>query len=112
MTKSELKPGYVVRYRDGNFRMVMPLSDRLIIVEMEDRSPLYCNLTDFNENLIHNHITDLDIVEVYGFSNSLSSIWRFEKQDRPLLWKRYEKKKYTYAQLREILGEEFEVVNE
>jgi hypothetical protein len=53
---------------------------------------------------------NLDIMEVYGCSNHKNSVFKFDEQDRELLWKRNEKKKYTYAQLREILGEEFEVV--
>lgn len=111
MTKSELKPGYVVRYRCGDLRMVMPLNDGYVLVEMEEYSPCFCSLKDFNEDLSSKFGNKtLDIMEVYGCSNSRASVWRFEEHDRELLWKRKEKKKYTYAQLREILGEEFEVV--
>ena len=110
MTKSELKPGYVVRYRDGNLRMVMPLENELILVEMVFEDPCYSTLTYHNEDLTCRHCPSCDIMEVYGFSNSRWYVWTFEENDRELLWQRNKKKKYTYAQLREILGEEFEVV--
>lgn len=112
MTKSELKPGYVVKYRDGTLRMVMPLDHGNILVEMESKDPYWSGLEVFNEDLTCNivNMRNCDIVEVYDYSKSRESIWNFDKDDRELLWKRKEKKKYTYAQLREILGEEFEVV--
>lgn len=110
MTKSELKHGYIVRYRDGNLRMVMPLNDQDILVEMDACCPAWCPLNKFNEDLTCKEDKDLDIVEVYGFSTHKASVWVFDWHHRELLWKRPEKKKYTYAQLREILGEEFEVV--
>lgn len=108
MTKSELKPGYIVRYRDGNFRMVMPLENELILVEMVFEDPCYTTLTYHNEDLTCSGCPSCDIMEVYGLSASRRSVWTLDKNDRELLWTR--KKQYTYAQLREILGEEFEVV--
>lgn len=113
MTKSELKPGYVVKYRNGMLRMVMPLRGSLILVEMEFKNPSFTRLEYFNENLTNAYgygYDELDIMEVYGFSRFRQSVWRFDENDRELLWKRQEKKKYTYEQLKEILGEEFEVV--
>ena len=110
MTKSELKPGYVVRYRDGNLRMVMPLSGGDAIIGIES-SPGWGYLENWNQDLTNKQgHKNLDIVEVYGYSKSSSLAFIFREADRKLLWKRPEKKKYTYAQLREILGEEFEVV--
>ena len=110
MTKSELKPGYVVRYRNGNLRMIMPLRDELVLIEMEKNDPRWSTLTYHNEDLTCRSSPNCDIVEVYGYSDTRTSVWKFNPNDRQLLWKRSEKKKYTYAQLREILGEEFEVV--
>lgn len=109
MTKSELKSGYIVRYRNGSLRMVMPLSNDHAIIGMEDDAG-WDYLKNWNEDLTHKSQQALDIVEIYGYSIFASSALRFAKKDRKLLWKRTEKKKYTYAQLREILGEEFEVV--
>ena len=110
MTKSELKPGYVVKYRDGSLRMVMPLRNELVFVEMETNDPYWGTVTFLNEDLTCRNMPSCDIVEVYGYSDTRTSVWKFNPNDRELLWKRQEKKKYTYAQLREILGEEFEVV--
>lgn len=110
MTINELKPGYVVRYRNGKTRMVMPTDNRYILVEMESKDPLWTPLSCYHENLTCSNAPEYDIMEVYGCSISRKSIWVFNRNDRKLLWVRKEKKKYTYAQLREILGEEFEVV--
>lgn len=112
MTKSELKPGYVVKYRNGSLRMVMPLDNENSLIEMCPDAPAWCSLRDFNEDLTckFTNMRDIDIMEVYGCSRYNNSVWKFDARDRKLLWKRQEKKKYTYAQLREILGEEFEVV--
>lgn len=109
MTKSELRHGYVVRYRSGEYRMVMPLSDGDVVVGMEC-SLGWDYLKKWNQDLTNKHHKDLDIVEVYGYSKYQHSTLMFKKEDRELLWKRPEKKQYTYAQLKEILGEEFEVV--
>lgn len=110
MTKSELKPGYVVRYRDGALRMVMPLENENILVQMEYEDPYWSTLRFHNEDLTCRDVPSCDIMEVYGRSNTRTSVWSFNKNDRKLLWKRNEKKQYTYAQLKEILGEEFEVI--
>ena len=111
MTKSELKTGYIVRYRNGSLRMVMDLHNERVLVEMNRECPFWHGLDNYTENLESMSYDDLTIVEVYGHSNYASSIWTLDKKHRKLLWKREkEKKKYTYAQLREILGEEFEVV--
>ena len=110
MTKSELKPGYIVRYKDGNLRMVMDMRNERVLVEMKGAIPFWNGLDDYTENLESKSYDNLTIVEVYGHSSYPSSVWHFDEKHRKLLWKRNEKKKYTYAQLREILGEEFEVV--
>ena len=110
MTKSKLKPGYVIRNRNGYFRMVMPLNDQYILVEMDSEDPFWITLNNFNEDLTCKGFPNCDVMEVYGYSNHRESVWTFNKNDRELLWKRNKKKTYTYAQLREILGEEFEVV--
>jgi hypothetical protein len=109
MTKSKLKTGYVVKYRDGTYRMVMKLTGGDAVVGMEG-SLGWNYLESWNQDLTHQTIKSLDIVEVYGYSSSAASAFRFIKKERKLLWKRPEKKQYTYAQLREILGEEFEVI--
>lgn len=109
MTKSELKPGYIVRLRNGNIFMVMPLDKYDAIIGTEGYNG-WDYLKNWCQDLMHGKYRNLDIMEVYGYSKLNSSALIFKKEDRELLWKRSEKKQYTYAQLREILGEEFEVV--
>lgn len=110
MTKSELKPGYVVQFRNGELRMVMPTQKQYVLVAMKSECPFWSGLDNFDENLVNAYNDERTIVKVYGCSEFTTTIWGFERKHRKLLWERSEKKQYTYAQLREILGEEFEVV--
>ena len=108
MTKSELKPGYVVRYRNGDIRMIMPRGVTYIFLEIGGET--WGDINTYTEDLLNDYDHQFDIMEVYGFSAYSQSVWCFNEKHRKLLWKRHEKRRYTYAQLREILGEEFEVV--
>lgn len=108
MTKSELKPGYVVKYRNGELRMVMPRERDYIFLAIGESA--WSDLFAYTEDLLNTYNNKFDVMEVYGPSEFAHSVWIFNEKHRKLLWKRSEKKKYTYAQLREILGEEFEVV--
>lgn len=111
MTKSELKPGYIVKYRDGNLRLVMPKKETgCFLIQMGTENPLWHDLNSYEEDLTNKNFPEMTIVEVYGRSSYEHTALKFNKKHRELLWKSSEKKKYTYAQLREILGEEFEVV--
>ena len=65
MTKSELKTGMVVRYRDGRLRMVMKdteHSEKDIVVGMDGWVPL----DDYNEDLTYPPLSDIDIMYVYN----------------------------------------------
>ena len=110
MTKSELKPGYVVRYKNGETRMVMQTETEIVLVQMEQANPFWSSLNGYDEDLTCQYADEFTIVEVYGHNRFTTTIWTFNPEHRKLLWKRHEKKQYTYAQLRKILGEEFEVI--
>ena len=122
MTKSELKTGMIVVLADGKECMVFKdtceeknLFQNCIVAT--DGTAYWLTLNDYNENLTFNteygsgSCNKYDIVEVMKVFHPYSYIRpSHEKEKRTTIWKRKEKKKYTYAQLREILGEEFEVV--
>ena len=105
----ELKPGYLVQLRNKEFYMVMPEKDHLVLA----KCPRCENNTLVNTWLSISScddITDYNVMKIYGTASYAHQVFNFSTTNRKLLWERKEKKKYTYAQLREILGEEFEVV--
>lgn len=119
MTKSELKTGMIVVLANGKEYMVYKdvntsyTVNEDIIVAMDGSSD-WEFLSSYNEHMERNnrHKKDFDIVKVIRVSHPYAFIrLDYEKEKRKILWQRKPKKKqYTYAQLREILGEEFEVV--
>lgn len=119
MTKSELKTGMIVILRNKKEYMVFK-DVRTSYCDCDDvlvATDLSCNwhrLSNYNEDLIYSktYTPNWDIVEVLRVYHPYNLLEpnKCGYTDRELLWKRQEKKKYTYAQLREILGEEFEVV--
>lgn len=121
MTKSELKTGMIVVTREGlkcmvykNVQTTWTSHNREcdVIVAM-DGSNQWNVLNDYNENMETRTrcLNRWDIVKVIQVSHPYAFINHdYEEDEQKILWKRPEKKQYTYAQLREILGEEFEVV--
>lgn len=107
MTTNDLKPGYLVQLKNKGFYMVMPAGDGLYLVREKVNGTsqwLRLNQSRFDG------LDDFAIMKVYGYNKFSHLVFDFSPYRRDLLWERKEKKKYTYAQLREILGEEFEVV--
>ena len=117
MTKSELKTGMIVNLRNGDECMVFLHSTSQTIGERDvlvgiNRDFTWYKLEYFKEDLTHMDDKKYDIMKVFLAEHP----YCFCEPNKPnyttrkLVWERKEKKKYTYAQLREILGEEFEVV--
>ena len=110
MTINDIKPGYLVQLKNGDFYLVVQTASELALVQKPFKdSSLWCSLhlRTFGKN------DELSIMKVYGFSRYANTSLSFTTRGRELLWEyKPEKKKYTYAQIREILGEEFEVVSE
>lgn len=117
MTKSELKTGMIVVLANGKEYMVYKNAvygnsnkERDVIVAT-DGSNHWNFLCGYNEDMTHQNRewNDFDIIQVirpfhpYAFIRHV-----YEKEKREIIWSK--KKRYTYAQLKEILGEEFEVV--
>lgn len=104
-TKADLRDGMVVKYRNGDKRMV--INEAMIGVEG------YSNKHNFREDLTHKIYGKLDIVSVYEveeygkFANMLSD------NNLILIWERKEPKKMTVEEMRqkleELTGEEIEV---
>lgn len=117
MTKSELKTGMIVVLANGNEYMVYrdiqttAYSDCKDAIVAMDGSNSWNKLDCYNENMTYHNRdwNDLDIVKVIQVDHPYAFIrHEYCKDKRKVLWPR--KKQYTYAQLKEILGEEFEVI--
>lgn len=112
MTKSELKTGMIITNRNGDKFMVFRKasvrdeSERDFLVEIYGR--VFSELYNYDESMMSYVDTQFDIMRVEQ-CDAVRDLLN-PKRETTLLWKRKEKKRYTYAQLREILGEEFEVV--
>lgn len=115
-TKDDLKVGYVVKYRNGELRMVMPYSRGLALTDLDGK---WLNInTELNYDLTEvpcvpgTTKNSLDIMEVYGLSAFGSTAYRISTFGRKLLWKREEAKKMTVAEIEKALGYKVEVVAE
>lgn len=114
-TKADLKVGYVVKYRNGNLRMVMPYAGGLVLTSIDGS---WLNIgTDLDDDLtekmdIFGVDGALDVMEVYGLHHYGNSTCRISTDNRELLWKREEKpaKKMTVSEIEKALGYKVEVV--
>ena len=111
-TKADLKAGYVVKYRSGELRMVLPYRRGLVITDIDGQ---WLNLvTELNDDLTAGATTNnLDVMEVYGLSAFGSTACRISTFGRELLWKREEEKpakKMTVSEIEKALGYKVEVV--
>lgn len=120
MKKSDLKTGMIVTTRKGNKYMVflnakMECGTHNVLVNLNEVGG-WMDLTDYNEDMKHKWcggMKEFDIMQVehLGAPTTLAIAMRDLKNINLFLdYQRKEKKRYTYTQLKEILGEEFEVV--
>ena len=113
MTKSELRTGMIVTTRNGYEYMVF-LNTTIPSCEKDDSFVVAHNgrnwnyLSRYNEDLTNNTWSSLDIVKVERPKNPWDLTTPNCKTE--VLWERPKKKQYTYEQLKEILGTEFEVI--
>lgn len=118
MTKSELKTGMIVVAANGKEYMVYKdaayswngNTNPDVLVAL-DGSDSWNRLSSYDENMkfINRLYEEFDIVKVIQVTHPYTFIRReYKRNEDKVLWSR--KKQYTYAQLREILGEEFEVI--
>ena len=128
MTKADLRPGYVVRMRNGEVALLCAIAPRentiamvLTFADSNDGSGwMWCPVENYNENLTNKdydrlfNAPDRDIVEVYGYCMYAHKVLDFSHPEayRPLLWKRSEPKKMTVKEICEALGYDVEIVKE
>lgn len=122
MTKSELKTGMVVTYRDGrkamvfkdcadnNFPTLFKKEANVLISE----EATWLDLHYINEDLLYsNRDSDsLDIIMVEAAINPFI-LWRpYNPNDYTVIWKRNPPKKMTVAEIEAVLGYRVEIVSE
>lgn len=105
-TKADLKDGMVVKYRNGDKRMVV---NEALIGENG-----YSDRNRFREDLTHRYFKDLDIVGVYAIQEYNNFADMLSDYNLELIWERTELKKMTVEEMRqkleELTGEEIEIV--
>ena len=103
-TKADLKDGMVVKYANGNKRMV--LGEHLI------GNRKYGPLDEYNEDLTNMYTSELTIVEVY-ICNATAIEDIFDKHDLTLIWERKEKpepEEMTIEEICKALGKEIKII--
>lgn len=108
MTKSDLKPFYLVECRNG-YRYIVALdeTDKLMFV----RNYGYMPLSDYNNDLTDiDGLAEYDITKVYGRSNNKNNAISLETANRTLLWEREEQKEMTLAEIEAELGYKIKIV--
>lgn len=104
-TKADLRDGMVVKYRNGDKRMV--INEAMIGVEG------YSDKFHFREDLTHRVFEDLDIVGVYETKKYGSFAETLSDNNLILIWERKEPKEMTVEEMKqkleELTGEQIEV---
>lgn len=96
-TEADLKDGMVVKYRNGDKRMVI---NEALIGE-DGYADRYC----FREDLTHRYFKDLDIVGVYEIQEYSNFADMLSDYNLELIWERKEPKKMTIEEMRKKLEE-------
>lgn len=95
MKVSEIKCGYLLKLRNGNLVGVYETADRgLCVSSKKDYFPIDClneeTLLYTNGSIFGGEeYPDYDVMEVWGRTHPRGA-WKFETEDRELLWKRGE----------------------
>lgn len=112
MTRDDLKPGYVVKFRNGNYAMVLLFGTGNLCAVTACRT--WMNIFgEIREDLTSKcGYDDCDITEVYGYDEYAYKSRDIDIENRPLLWKRSEPKKMTVKEICETLGYDVEIVKE
>ena len=105
--KDDLKVGYLVKVRNGEFAHVVNTINNGMCFNYE-RS--WSTVANYNENLTNVLYDDFDIVEVYGLTEKGCEAHKFGINDRNLLWKREEVKEMTIEEIQKALGHKIKVV--
>lgn len=111
MTKSELKTGMIVKYRDDSLRMVMKDTEHAekdILVGING----WASLDEYNEDLTYPNYSDIDIMYVYNIELNRNYTYLLNREKLndsyvndfgTLIWER-KKNELTIKEIEEKLG--------
>lgn len=97
MKKSDLKPGYVVQYRNGYLRIVAESVGGMVLCN--DKG-IACNyLKRYEDNLVCTDETEknFDIIKIYGFGD-IRYACKATVESRTLLWKREDEEELSISE--------------
>lgn len=106
-TKDDLKVGYLVKFRNGEFAHVVDTIDEGMCLDTKDR---WNTLRNYNNDLTNRTAHMINIIEVYGYTRYGLNAHKFEIGNRELLWKREEVKEMTIEEIQKVLGHKIKVV--
>ena len=118
MTKADLRTGMIITCRNGTKYVIMKDfygSDSGMISVGKDGWSNWNDIDNYANDLTYkNDNWDIVKVEKFKYRSAIAEFMANPKANIALekIWERSEKKKYTYSQLKETLGEEFEIVKE
>lgn len=124
-TRDDLKPGYIIKLRDGTFHSIQMVGrETLIATDGHSKWGYLTRCWDIRMNSTDHggktfpHVTYdklKDIVAVYGYiqgSENYAHCGWISSDNRPLLWSRQEAKKMTVEEIEKALGYKVEIVSE
>ena len=125
-TKDDLKPGYVIKLRNGKYYIIWIVGKETLIATdgnldwqylssaWDDRLDSICRSGKAYPAITHDKMRD--IVEVYGYVQGGEYYARgsgeISPDHRPLLWSRQEAKKMTVEEIEKALGYKVEIVSD
>ncbi|MBQ8829669.1 MAG: hypothetical protein IJ022_06220 [Burkholderiaceae bacterium] len=124
----DLKPGYVVKLRNGEVRKVVEVGRRNATILLR-ADGAWDYTSHWNKDMTASlylggnphdckaraACKELDITEVYGYVNLTEDYWTANKIEcdcRPLLWSRIPIVKMTVSEIEKKLGHKIEIVSE
>lgn len=100
----ELMSGDVVKYRNGDMKIVLFGTAFGDIITSRDRKT-YASLDEYNENMTYNGDHQYDIVAVYTPKNKFRCLLDNYEENYDLVWEADEEAhKLTVAEISELLG--------
>lgn len=115
LKKEDLKPGHVVKLRNGGKALVMPTKSLTVLVFLDYKNNVraWTDLNNFDTKFLHKRSKDFDIVEIYGYSEFATPSITTDTSFRELLWKREEdKREMTIEQIEKALGYGIKIIKE
>lgn len=113
MTKDQLKSGMILERRDGKrfllFKDIFPDRSDIDRAICMDNSKTFIRMVDYSDNLIFlSKRRECDIVKIW-LPTYLERIFADSPIVAEVIWER-PKEKYTYEQLKAIIGHDFDFV--